>query len=331
MQAVLCDSHGDESVLRVAEVEPPPLTPDGVRIRVAAAGVNRADLLQRRGLYPPPAGASPILGLECAGTAIEVGVGVTRFQAGDRVMALLAGGGYAEEVVAPEACVMATPDAYTDLEAGAFPEVFVTAHLNLFQIGGLSAGKVALVHGGSGGVGTAAIQMAALARARLIVTAGSAERCRRCVELGAHVALDYHRDDLVDAVLEETEGAGVDVVLDCVGAPYLEAHLRLLAEDGRLVVIGLMGGVSGAIDLRLLLTRRLSLVGSTLRSRPTDEKGRIIAELIRHFGDPMAAGNVRPIVDRALRFDSAADAHRLLAAGEVFGKIVLTPLPIDSG
>jgi putative PIG3 family NAD(P)H quinone oxidoreductase len=331
MRAVICDGFGDESVLRVGEVEAPPLTPDGVRIRVCAAGVNRADLLQRRGLYPPPEGASTILGLECAGTVAEVGGAVRRFRPGDRVMALLAGGGYAEEVVAPEACVMAAPAAYSDAEAGACPEVYLTAFLNLFLLGGLEPGKTALVHGGSGGVGTAAIQLAAAAGAPVLVTAGSPERCRRCLALGALRAFDHRSVELVAAVLEATGGRGVDLVLDCIGARYFQDHLRLLAPEGRLVVIGLMGGASSEIDLSRLLARRLSIVGSTLRSRTPDFKDRTIVALRERFAAQIDSASIRPMVDRSLPLERVAEAHRLLAAGEIFGKLVLTVKPVSPG
>jgi len=331
MRAVICDGFGDESVLRVAEVDAPPLTANGIRIRVAAAGVNRADLLQRRGLYPPPDGASTVLGLECAGTVVEVGGSVQRWRAGDRVMALLAGGGYAEEVVVPETCVMAAPATYSDAEAGAFPEVFLTAFLNLFSLGGLEPGKAALVHGGSGGVGTAAIQLGAAAGATVLVTAGSPDRCQRCLELGAARAFDHRGLDLAAAVLKATEGRGVDLVLDCIGAPYLEHHLRLLAVDGRLVVIGLMGGARSEIDLARVLSRRLSILGSTLRSRSDDFKGRTIAALLDRFGMAIVDGSLRPVVDRALPLERVAEAHRLLAAGEIFGKLVLAVTPVSPG
>jgi len=290
---------------------------------VRAAGVNRADLLQRRGLYPPPDGASTILGLECAGSVVEVGAGVRHWRTGDRVMALLAGGGYAEEVVAPEECVMAVPAAYSDAEAGAFPEVFLTAFLNLFSLGGLEPGMVALVHGGSGGVGTAAIQLGAAVGATVLVTAGSPDRCRRCLELGAARAFDHRSLDLATAVPDATDGRGVDLILDCIGARYFQDHLRLLATDGRLVVIGLMGGARSEIDLARVLSRRLSIVGSTLRSRSDDFKGRTIAALLDRFGPVIADASLRPVVDRTLPLERVADAHRLLAAGEIFGKLVL--------
>ena len=331
MRAVVCDGFGDESVLRIGEVAAPEMTPDGVRIRVTTAGVNRADLLQRRGLYRPPDGASPILGLECAGTVVEVGGRVSRFRPGDRVMALLTGGGYAEEVVAPAACLMPAPAAYSDAQAGAFPEAFVTAFLNLFTIGGLAPGKLALVHGGSGGVGTAAIQLAAAAGAPAMVTAGSPERCRRCLALGAARAFDYREVDLVAAALEATGGRRVDLVLDCIGARYLPAHLRLLAEDGRLVVIGLMGGSQAEIDLRQVLSKRLSILGSTLRSRTAAFKGRTIVALLERFGTAIADGTLSPVVDRILPLEQVADAHRLLAAGEIFGKLVLAVDPVNPG
>jgi putative PIG3 family NAD(P)H quinone oxidoreductase len=325
MRAVVFDEPGDESVLRVAEVPNPACGPGEVLVRIAAAGVNRADLLQRRGLYPPPPGASEILGLECAGTVSEVGDGVEGFAAGDRVMALLAGGGYAEQVVVPAACVMATPPCLSDFEAGGVPEVFITAFLNLFLVGGLEPGATALVHGGSGGVGTAAIQLVKAEGARIVVTAGSDERCRRCRELGADAAVDYREQDFVAAARELTDDRGVEVVLDCVGAPYLDRHLEVLATNGRLVVIGLQGGARAELDMSRLMRRRASVHGSALRARPVEEKGRIIRAFLERFGTRLADGRIRPIIDRTYAFDQAAEAHRVLAEGEIFGKVVLTP------
>jgi putative PIG3 family NAD(P)H quinone oxidoreductase len=324
MKAVLCDGFGDETVLRVAELDPPDLGTNEVRIRVAAAGVNRADLLQRRGHYPPPPGASPILGLECSGTVMEVGDGVEGFAPGDRVMALLAGGGYAEEVAAPAGCVVHVPESLSDAEAGAFPEVYATAHLNLFMLGGLDDGRIALVHGGSGGVGTAAIQLASAAGARIVVTAGGEERCRRCLEVGADHAVDYRKEDFVAAGREISDGRGVDVVLDCIGADYLDRNLRVLAQDGRLVSIGLMGGVRAEIDLARVLTRRLQVIGSTLRSRSAADKAAILESLLRRFGDGIRSGRLRPVIDSVLPLEQVAEAHRRLARGEVFGKAVLS-------
>jgi len=323
VQAVIFDEPGDEDVLRIAHVPEPRLGDGEVRIAVAGAGVNRADLLQRRGLYPPPPGTSEIIGLECAGTIIEIGAGVVNLTPGNRVMALLAGGGYATETVVPSVCVMRTPQDLTNLEAAAVPEVFITAYLNLFLIGGLESGSTALVHGGSGGVGTAAIQLAKCAGARVFVTAGSDDRCQACLELGADAAFSYRKDNFTAASIDATDGHGVDVVLDCIGGPYLDHHLDVLAPDGRLVVIGLQGGAQAELDLSRLLRKRLSITGSTLRARPADEKGRIIEAFIERFGPDLETGAIRPILDQVLPLDEVAEAHRLLAAGEIFGKLVL--------
>lgn len=323
MKAVVFDQPGDEDVLRVAKLPAPDLGEGEVRIAIAGAGINRADLLQRRGLYPPPPGASEIIGLECAGTLTEVGSGVGDLAVGDRVMALLAGGGYATEAVVPSVCVMRTPQSLTDLEAAAVPEVFITAFLNLFLVGGLSPGSTALVHGGSGGVGTAAIQLAKSAGARVFVTAGSEDRCRACLDLGADAAFNHRRDDFSAATLDATDGHGVEVVLDCIGGAYLDRHLDVLAPDGRLVVIGLQGGSTAEIDLSRLMRKRLTLTGSTLRARPVEEKGRIIEAFVRRFGPELVTGTIRPIVDRVLPLEKVSEAHRLLAAGKIFGKLVL--------
>jgi len=320
---VIFHEPGDEEVLRVAEVSPPTLRDGEVRVAVAAAGVNRADLLQRRGLYPPPPGASDIIGLECAGTLTEIGAGIDDLAVGDRVMALLAGGGYATETVVPSVSVMRTPQNLTDLEAAGLPEVFITAFLNLFLIGGLKSDSTALVHGGSGGVGTAAIQLAKCAGARVFVTAGSPDRCQACLELGADAAFNHRQDDFSAATLDATDGHGVDVVLDCIGASYLDRHLDVLAPYGQLVVIGLQGGAQTEIDLSRLMRKRITLTGSTLRARPVEEKGRIIEAFIRRFGPDLVTGTIRPIVDRVLPIEEVAEAHRLLAAGKIFGKLVL--------
>jgi putative PIG3 family NAD(P)H quinone oxidoreductase len=323
MRAVVFDEPGSEDVLGIADVPAPDVRDGEVRIAIAGAGVNRADLLQRRGLYPPPPGASDIIGLECAGTITEVAAGVVDLAVGDRVMALLAGGGYASETVAASVCVMRTPDSLTDIEAAGLPEVFITAYLNLFIIGGVNSGANVLVHGGSGGVGTAAIQLGNAADARVFVTAGSADRCRACLELGAHKAFNYHDQDFLPATLDATDGHGVDVVLDCIGGPYLERHLDVLSTSGRLVVIGLQGGTSAELDLVRLMRKRLTIAGSTLRARPIAEKGRIVESFIKRFGPELVTGAIRPIVDRVVPLEQASEAHRSLAAGEIFGKIVL--------
>lgn len=325
MKAVLIDQPGDETVMRVGETAAPALEPGSLRIRVAGIGVNRADLLQRQGHYPPPSGASPILGLECSGEVAELGEGVAGWRVGDRVMALLAGGGYAEQVVVDAGSAMRVPPGVDLIEAAALPEVLLTVHLNVFQLGGLANGGWLLVHGGGSGIGTAAIQLAKAAGARVAVTAGSPEKCARCLDLGADVAIDYRQQDFAEKVREATDGRGVDVVLDSIGAPYLESNLGCLAVDGRLVLIGLMGGAKAEIPLGLLLTRRLQVIGSTLRARPAADKARLVASLMERFGDAISSGAVRPIVDRVLPMEKAADAHRAMKASEHFGKILLTP------
>jgi len=323
MRAILIDAPGDESVLQLAETEAPTMRPGAVRIRVAATALNRADLLQRQGMYPPPPGASEILGLECSGEIAELGEGVEGLAPGDRVMALLAGGGYAEEVVVDAGSVMRVPESVDLVEAAALPEVLLTVHLNVFELGGLGEEGWLLVHGGGSGIGTAAIQLAKAAGARVVVTAGSAEKCGRCLELGADAALDYTAGDFADGVLEATSKRGVDVVLDSIGGPYLESNLRSLASDGRLVVIGLMGGAKAEIGLGQLLVRRLSVIGSTLRTRSEAEKARLVQSLLARFGKALETGEIRPVVDRILDLSEAAEGHRLMKASGHFGKIVL--------
>jgi putative PIG3 family NAD(P)H quinone oxidoreductase len=325
MRAVVFDEPGDESVLHVGEVEAPALGPNDLRIRVAGAGVNRADLLQRRGMYPPPPGASALLGLECAGEVMEVGAAVPGWKRGDRAMALLAGGGYAEQVVVDAGSALPVPRGLSDAEAAALPEVYLTVFLNVFQLGALPEGGSLLVHGGGSGIGTAAIQLAKLAGARVIVTAGSDEKCARCRALGADVAVNYRTEKFVDEVRAATGGAGVDVVLDSIGASYLADNLASLAVGGRMLLIGLMGGARAELNLALLLARRLSLIGSTLRTRSLEEKARLVAAFRARFGTELEAGRIRPVVDRQLPFSQAADAHRLLQASEHFGKVVLVP------
>src|SRR5581483_2677193 len=251
MQAITVREPGDERVLVLGDLPPPPLGPADVRIRVRAAGVNRADLLQRMGLYPPPPGASDILGLECAGEVLETGAAVRGFAKGARVMALLAGGGYAAEAVVDHGSVLAVPDGMSDEEAGGFPEVFLTAFSNVFmpRLGALAAGETALVHGGGGGVGTAAIRLLHEEGRRVFVTAGSDDKCERCVALGATAAINYRTEDFAARVRELTGGRGVDVVLDHIGARYLGGNVAVLAPGGRLVEIGLMGGAVAEVNL----------------------------------------------------------------------------------
>jgi putative PIG3 family NAD(P)H quinone oxidoreductase len=323
MKAVVFDQPGDESVLRIDEVASPELGPGDLRLRVAAAGVNRADLLQRQGLYPPPLGASPILGLECSGEVVELGDGVEGWSRGDRAMALLSGGGYAEAVAVAAGCALRVPDRLGWEEAAAVPEVFLTVFLNLFQIAGFADGQVALVHGGGSGIGTAAIQLVKAAGGTILVTAGSDEKCRRCRELGADAAVNYRSGDFVAEARGATAGRGVDVVLDSIGAAYLERNLSVLRIGGRLILIGLMGGARAELNLASLLTRRIQVIGSTLRARPAEEKAELAEAFSRRFGGALERGRIRPVVDRILPLEQVAEAHRVMKASEHFGKIVL--------
>jgi tumor protein p53-inducible protein 3 len=317
MRAIVFDHFGDESVLHLGEVDAPPLGADELRIRVRAAGVNRADLLQRQGHYPPPPGASPILGMECAGEVIEIGSNVKGWTIGDRAMALLAGGGYAEETVVHHGSAIRVPDLLNDDEAGAIPEVFLTAYLNVFELARARAGETLLVHGGGSGVGTAATTLAKLAGLRVIVTAGSRAKCERCLAHGADEAINYNEEDFVE------RARGANVILDHIGARYLARDLECLAVGGRVVVIGSMGG-PGSIDLEVgsLLSKRQQIIGSTLRARPNEEKAAIVASFVARFGDDLRSGRIRPVIDRVFPIAEAGAAHRALK-GDHFGKIVL--------
>lgn len=323
MRAILIDEPGAEDVMHVGEAPSPVLGAGDLRIRVAAAAVNRADLLQRQGFYPPPPGASPILGLECAGVVAEVGGDVRGWKPGDRAMALLSGGGYAEEVVVPAGSAMPVPARLTLEQAAAVPEVFLTVFLNVFQLGGLRDGAWALVHGGGSGIGTAAIQMVKAAGGHTVVTAGTDEKCAQCLALGADRAVNYRTGDFAAEAKAATGGRGVDVVLDSIGAPYLAKNLASLATGGRLVVIGLMGGAKAELGLGELLVRRLSVIGSTLRTRSADEKAELVAGFRKRFFGALEEGRLAPVIDRVLPLAEAPDAHRAMKASEHFGKIVL--------
>ena len=323
MRAVVIDTSGGEPALGVGEVPAPALEPGTLRLRVAATAVNRADLLQAKGLYPPPPGASEVLGLECAGQVVEVAEGVEEWTVGDRAMALLAGGGYAEEVVVHAGSALPVPAWLTLEEAAAVPEVFFTVFLNVFQLAALPEGGSVLVHGGGSGIGTASIQLVKHAGGTIVVSAGSEAKCARCRELGADLAVNYREGDFVAGAREATDGRGVDVVLDSIGAPYLKRNLAALATGGRLVLIGLMGGAKAEIGLAPLLMGRLQLIGSTLRARPVDEKAAIVAAFQARFGPALERGEIRPIIDRVLPLDQVGEAHRAIEASEHFGKIVL--------
>ncbi len=323
MKAIVIEAAGEESCMRLGDAPAPSLRAGCIRIRVAATAVNRADLLQRQGLYPAPPGESAILGLECAGEVAEVASDVHNWRVGDRAMALLGGGGYAQEVVVDAGSVMRVPANLSFDQAAAIPEVFLTVFLNVFQLAGLPDGGSALIHGGGSGIGTAAIQLVKAASGTAIVTAGSDEKCARCSQLGADIVVNYTTGDFSKSIAEHTERRGVDVILDSIGGPYLEPNLASLAIGGRLVLIGLMGGAKSEINLGQLLVRRLAIIGSTLRARPLDEKARLAAAFMDRFGTALGEGTVSPVIDRVLDLADAPEAHRVLKASEHFGKVVL--------
>jgi putative PIG3 family NAD(P)H quinone oxidoreductase len=310
-------------VLEYRETADPPLGAGEVLVDVAATAVNRADLLQRQGHYPPPPGASEIMGLECSGTVAALADGVSGLEVGQEVCALLAGGGYATRVAVPAGQVMPKPEGVDLVTAAALPEVAATVWSNVMMVAGLRSGDTLLVHGGAGGIGTFAIQLASVLGARVIATAGSTEKLALCAELGADVGIDYHEQDFVEVVQEATGGAGVDVILDNMGASYLARNVAALATEGRLVVIGLQGGTKAEIDLNALMRKRAAVVGTTLRARPTGEKTTICAAVVEHVWPLVADGSIRPVVGRSFPLAEAADAHRLMESGASTGKILL--------
>jgi NADPH:quinone reductase len=296
-----------------------------VLIDVAAAGVNRPDVLQRMGSYPPPPGASDVPGLEVAGRVEAVGPGVSTLRRGDTVCALVSGGGYASRCVAPAPQCLPVPAGLDLVAAAAMPETFFTVWTNVFERGALQRGETALFHGGTSGIGTTAIQLAVARGARVLATAGSDEKCRACMALGAEHAINYRTADFVAAVHEHTAGRGVDLVLDIMGGSYVARNLSALALDGRLVQIGLLEGPAATIDLRRVLVRRLTLTGSTLRARSVDEKGRIAQALRREVWPLVEAGRVKPLLAATFPLADAAAAHRLMESSTHIGKIVLLP------
>jgi NADPH2:quinone reductase len=333
MRAIEIATPGPPDVLRLVDRPDPVPGPGEVLIAVVAAGVNRPDLMQRRGKYPPPKGSSDIPGLEVAGRIAAIGPDDAQgapqsatgrvWRTGDEVCALVAGGGYAERCLAPGVQCLPIPAGLSPVEAAALPETYFTVWTNLFDRGRLAGGEWVLVHGGTSGIGTTAIQLAAARGARVLATAGTPEKCAAAAALGATRAINYRTEDFVEVVGTATEGRGVDVVLDIVGGAYTARNLDCLARDGRLVVIGLQGGETADISLRTLLVRRLTITGSTLRIRTPAEKGTIAAALEREVWPLVASGRVRPVVAATLPLAQAAEAHRRLEAGEVIGKIVL--------
>jgi putative PIG3 family NAD(P)H quinone oxidoreductase len=324
MRAVVITEPGGPEVLRLEDVPDPVPAAGDVLISVAAAGVNRADLMQRQGFYPPPPGAPPYPGLECSGQVTAVGEGVTGLGPGDEVCALLAGGGYAEQVAVPAVQVLPVPAGLTVADAAALPEVACTVYANVFMTARLAPGETLLVHGGASGIGTMAIQLASAYGARVACTAGSEDRLRRCRELGADLAIDYNSEDFVAAVRDFTGGRGADVILDIIGGAYLARNVEALAIGGRLVVIGLQGGGSGELDLGRMLRNRLTVHAASLRARPVAEKAAVVTGVHETVWPLVASGQVRPVIDTVLPLAEAAAAHELMEAGGHVGKIILT-------
>jgi tumor protein p53-inducible protein 3 len=322
MKAILIANDGS-GTLSWADAPTPTPGPHDVVVDVHATAVNRADLLQRRGFYPPPPGESEILGLEAAGVVASVGAQVARCRVGDRVCCLLAGGGYAEQVVVHEAMALPIPDGLEFVEAAAIPEAFYTAFVNVVQEASLAAGERVLIHAGASGVGTAAIQLVKARGGVVYVTAGSAEKLARCTALGADAAIDYKTERFADRIAELTEKRGVDVILDCVGGSYLEANVASLRARGRLVVIGLMGGTKAEINLGLLVARRLRVIGSVLRTRSLAEKIAITEAFRAEVLPLFESGKLKPLVDQVYPIADAAAAHDHVAANRNFGKVVL--------
>ena len=321
MDAITIPRSGGPEVLTWEAVPDPEPAAGEVLVDITASAVNRADLMQREGFYPPPPGAPPYPGLECSGRIAALGDGVTGWQVGDEVCALLAGGGYATMVAVPAGQVLAKPAAVSLRDAAALPEVACTVWSNVGQLAHLTKGETFLVHGGASGIGTHAIQVAKALGATVLCTAGTPEKLTRCRELGADVAINYRTEDFVARVREET--GSVDVILDSIGAKYLAGNIESLALNGRLVVIGLQGGSRAEIDLSALLRKRAQLIATALRARPVPEKAAIVAAVRERVWPLVEAGSVRPVVDRVLPMPEAAEAHRVVEAGEHVGKVLL--------
>jgi NADPH2:quinone reductase len=328
MKAVLLDRFGGSEVLKIGETDTPSFSEGQVLIKVAATSVNRPDIVQRTGNYPPPKGESDILGLEVAGVIEEVGPGVTAWKTGDRVMSLVGGGGYAEYAVAYATHLIPIPESMSFEQAACVCETYITAFLNVFLIGGLKDGEYVLLHGGGGGVNTAAIQLCKVLtpNVKIIVTA-SAGKIERVKQLGAHFVVNYEDEDFAEKVKAYTDKQGADVILDHVGADYLTPNMKALAVSGTLVIIGVMSGVKAELNLALMMVKRQRIIGSVLRSRSVEEKAGIVAEFTKTVMPRLAAGTLVPLIYKAYSLDDVAEAHRAMERSEHFGKIVLRVTP----
>jgi putative PIG3 family NAD(P)H quinone oxidoreductase len=325
MLAVIVPTPGGPDALQAVRRPIPAPAPGEVLIKVAAAGVNGADLSQREGRYPIPPGTPDVLGLEAAGEIIALGAGATGWTIGDKVCALLIGGGYAEYCAVPAEQCLPIQAGLSVEQAAALPEVAMTVWTNVFEIGGLKPGETLLVHGGASGIGTHVIQLAHRLGSKVIATAGSDAKCRRCEELGAAKAINYKTEDFVAAARQYTEGAGVDVILDMVGGDYIQRGLELLAHGGRLVMLAQKKGSKVEVDLGLIQAKHLCLTGSRLRPRPIPEKGRLVAAVRKAVWPLIECGDVKPIIDSTFPLRAAADAHRRMHSGEHIGKVLLIP------
>ena len=323
MKSIAIREPGGPDVLIPAEIETPLPGHGEILIRVEAAGVNRPDTIQRMGLYPPPPGAPATPGLEVAGEVVETGAGVTRWRVGDKVCALVGGGGYAEYCLAHEAHALPVPKGFSMVEAAALPETFFTVWTNVFERGALKPGETFLVHGGTSGIGTTAIQLASIFGATVIATAGSAEKCRACEKLGAH-AVNYREQDFVEEVKRLTGGRGADVILDMVGGDYIQRNIQAAAADGRIVSIAFLNGSTAEVNFMPVMLKRLTLTGSTLRPRSIEEKAALAAALEAKVWPLLDAGRVKPLIDKVFPLEQAADAHALMEKSSHIGKIVLT-------
>jgi len=323
MHAIVIAEPGGPEVLQWAAVEDPQPGPSEVVIDVTAAGVNRADLMQREGHYPPPPGAPVYLGLECSGTIAAVGSEVTDWRPGDQVCALLAGGGYAERVAVPAGQLLSVPVATTLTEAAALPETTCTVYSNVFMGARLAGGETLLIHGGGSGIGTMAIQLAKHAGATVAVTAGSAEKLDTCRKLGADITINYREEDFVAKLKDATDGHGADVILDIVGAAYLARNIAALAPDGRIANIGMQQGRKAELDFGALMAKRGTIMSTTLRARPAAQKAQIVAAVRENVWPLIEAGVIRPVIDRELPMAQAAEAHRIMTASTHLGKILL--------
>jgi NADPH2:quinone reductase len=323
MRAIEITQPGGPEVLAVEECSVPAVLPHQVLIKVAAAGINRPDAMQRRGVYPPPPGASDIPGLEIAGTVVALGDEVTHLKVGDAVCALVTGGGYAEYCAASASLCLPIPDGFDFIRTAALPETFFTVWSNIFDRAGLAAGETLLVHGGSSGIGTAAIQLAGAFGARVVVTAGSDAKCELCRQLGAEAAINYRNQDFVEEIKQCTRNKGVDVILDMIGGDYLPKNLRCLTPEGRLVQIAIQHGAKAEIDLWQIMLKRLTLTGSTLRARDDAFKQQIASKLQEKVWPLLSSGKIRPVIDSVFDLEEAVKAHERLESGQHIGKIIL--------